>query len=65
MADPGFVKSHSLEDNDNIIRRILEEIEERRFHKIPPETEICFNTLIKKPKHMNYCGEFEKCVEGY
>jgi len=55
MADPGFVKSRSLEDKDNIIRRMLEEIEERRFSRIPPESEICFHTLTKKPKHMNYC----------
>ena len=59
MADPGFVKSRSLEDKDNIIRRMLEEIEERRFSRIPPESEICFHTLTKKPKHMNYCQEFE------
>lgn len=64
-VNPGFIWKWTIEDEDNIIKKTLYLIEDWKFNKIVPESEICYDCLIKKPKHMDHCEEFNNCVEGY
>lgn len=63
--DPGYQQRKTLADSDNIIRKILKFIDNRQFNKIMPEHEICFDCLLKKPKHMEHCEECNLCVDGF
>jgi hypothetical protein len=64
-VDPGYMVKRNLDDEDNIIKKILGQIDDRQFHKLVPENEICFDCLLKKPKHMDHCEECNQCVEGF
>ena len=54
-----------MDDEDNIIKKTLYLVEDRKFNKIVPENEICFDCLIKMPKHMDHCEVCNNCVEGF
>lgn len=63
--NPGMIWKWTMEDEDNIVKKTLYLIEDWKFHKIVPENEICFDCLIKKPKHMDHCEVCNNCVEGF
>lgn len=63
--DPGYQAKRTLNDEENIIKHTLKAIDDQQFSSIVPEAEICFDCLLKKPKHMEHCEEVNRCVAGF
>jgi hypothetical protein len=55
----------SIEDKENIVYKVIDQIELKLFHKLIPEVEMCFDCLLQKPKHADHCTRCGLCVEGW